>query len=199
MHKIIIIDDHRLFVSGLKELLMHTLDCEIITYTNAQEFLDSNEQSDIIITDIEMPNMNGMELIEMLKKKSYCPPILVISMHKKYAVVNKCLSLGVEGYILKEDADTELTKAVLMVLSNENYYSEKVIEVKNAQPEVVNKMTPREAQILKLIAGEMNNQEIADQLFISLDTVKTHRKNLKKKLNVATTQGLVKYAFENIL
>jgi len=199
MNKIIIIDDHSLFVSGLKELLVHAMECEIVTFTSALDFLNSDEKGDVIITDIEMPNMNGMELIETLKKESDCPPILVISMHKKYAVINKSLTLGVEGYILKEDADTELIKAVLMILNGEKYYSSNVLTIKNTPPEIINKLTPREIQILKLIAFEKNNRNIAEDLFISLETVKTHRKNLKKKMNVTTTHELINYAIEYIM
>lgn len=196
--KIVIIDDHSLFAEGLSKIIQDRF-CEAdIQYFSTIKAFEcaaiAGQEIDLIISDIELPGENVFEFFEEYSQL----PILVISMHNKLHVIRKCLALKVNGYILKDDND-KFEKAIDTVLNNGTYYSPKIkqkLTLLDAKEQV---LTPKEESIIKLIAEGKNNQNIADTLYISLNTIKTHRKNINSKLNINSTGELIKYYYDNYI
>jgi len=206
--RIVVADDHHILLDGLKALLQKQKDMEVVgLYSNGAELFDDipNANPDIALVDINMPDMNGQELT--LKIKEFYPslPVVTLSMYDDATHIMEMIEAGVSGYLLKNVNDKELLEAVRTVVQGKMYFSSEVSETitslvvrqqkKLDQPEEP-RLTGREIEILKLIAEEMSNAEIADALFISERTVETHRKNMLRKTNNKTIVGLLKYALE---
>lgn len=209
--KIVIADDHHILLDGLKALLQKQKDVDVVgLYDNGAALFDAlpAQAPHVAIVDINMPGMNGSELTRKIKE--FYPGIYVIalSMYDDAVHIMEMIEAGVSGYLLKNVNDKELITAVRMVSEGKMYFSNEVSEKitsmvvsqqrKLDQPEEP-KLTDRELEILKLIANEMSNAEIADTLFISERTVETHRKNMLRKTNNKTIVGLLKYAMERQL
>lgn len=198
--KIVLIDDHQMLIDGIKSLLSGAENFEVIAeFTSAKKLLEQiNELNPyIVITDINMPEMNGIELTLELKKNYPSIKILALSMHGDKAMISKMIDAGVSGYILKNTGKTELLEALTQISSGNVFYSHEVanelIHAKQNTSNEVN-LTPREVEIIQLIAKEKSNAQIADELSISERTVETHRKNIFRKTNTKSVIGLVKFA-----
>jgi DNA-binding NarL/FixJ family response regulator len=179
MIKILIVDDHKMFVEGLEFILSKEEDIQIVDRLFEGNKVFDNEllnKVDIILLDINLPDISGIEVCERILKMRQDIKILVLSMHDEESYITEVLKSGALGYVLKG-------------LMNNN---------KKAKPveKEVPKITRREKEILDLIMEENTNQEIAGKLFISLKTVEAHRSNLLSKLNARNTAGLVKKAIE---
>ncbi len=204
---ILIVDDHHMFLEGICSLLQHEPDVEIVdTALNGKEAINKikNKQIDIVVTDINMPEMDGIGLSKHLKKKHPEIKTLILSTHNDANMIAKCISNDVDGYLLKNAEKQELLKALNVIAAGEKYFAQDVKDeyMKNVfsvskEKEAPFQLSRREKEILKYISMEYTTQEIADKLFISQNTVNTHRKNLLSKLNAKNTAGLVKYAFQN--
>ena len=207
--RIALADDHHILLDGLKALLQKQKDIEIVgMYDNGRKLFEAlpSLEVDIAVIDINMPEMNGHELT--LNIKRYFPSINVIalSMFDDSAHIMEMIEAGVSGYVLKNVTDKELVEAIRTVMHGKLYFSPEVSETianlavqqqkKLDLPEAP-KLTDRELEILKLIAKEYSNAEIAGALYISERTVETHRKNMLRKTNNKTILGLLKYALEN--
>ncbi|PCJ91600.1 MAG: hypothetical protein COA50_16315 [Flavobacteriaceae bacterium] len=198
--KILLLDDHSLFSEGLGKILKdHFSNLALDKFTSIKELVQQKtdiSSYDLMISDIELPNEDVFELLNSVKLTYPTTPILVITMHNKLSVIKKCKALHIEGYILKDDHDLIII-AVEQLLLGKEFYSKKAKETLN----IINKggkfLTPKEEQIVALIANGINNKEIAKKLFISYNTVKTHRKNIGKKLELSTTGELIRYYFDN--
>ena len=205
--KILIADDHTMFLQGIISLLEQEPNIEIVgKAVNGLEALQVIEQIpvDLLILDISMPEMDGIELSKILKKKFPSIKILVVSTHSNVSIISRLIRIGVNGYLLKNAEKAELLKAINTIASGDNYFSEETEEKHlsnnlriEKQVSTLTELSSREKEILVLIAHEYNTAEIAEKTFISLNTVNTHRKNLLSKLNAKNTAGLVKYAVEN--
>jgi len=205
--KILIADDHTMFLQGIISLLEQEPNIEIVgKAVNGLEALQVIEQIpvDLLILDISMPEMDGIELSKILKKKFPAIKILVVSTHSNVSLISRLIRIGVNGYLLKNAEKAELLKAINTIASGDNYFSEETEEKHlsnnlriEKQVSTLTELSSREKEILVLIAHEYNTAEIAEKTFISLNTVNTHRKNLLSKLNAKNTAGLVKYAVEN--
>jgi len=205
--EIIIADDHAMFLDGISSLLANEQRFSIIGKAkNGKEVVTLLQQSlpDLIILDLSMPEMDGIELTKFLRKKHSSIKILIISTHGNTQTIAKLTRLGVNGYLLKNAEKKELIDAINTIYKGENYFSKEVTEKlkinnKNLSNRLYSteELSQREKEILTLIAQEYTATEIADIAFISLNTVNTHRRNLLSKLNVKNTAGLVKYAVEN--
>jgi DNA-binding NarL/FixJ family response regulator len=205
--KIILADDHQMFLEGLSSLLKDIPELEIISLAlSGKQVIEYLEKApaDIVVSDISMPEMDGIELNKLIKKSYPEVKVLILSTHNEADMIGKMIRNDVDGYLLKNAEKDELVQAIFSIAEGEKYFSE---EVKN---EYMNtffsthkkkdnqlKLSRREKEILKCIAMELTAQEIGDKLFISQNTVNTHRKNLLSKLNAKNTAGLVKYAMQN--
>jgi DNA-binding NarL/FixJ family response regulator len=209
--KIVIADDHHILLDGLKALLQKQKDVEVVgLYDNGISLYDDlpHKTPNVAIVDINMPGMNGAELTQKIKEFHPGIYVIALSMYDDAVHIMEMIEAGVSGYLLKNVNDKELITAVRMVNEGKMYFSNEVSEKitsmvvsqqrKLDQPEEP-KLTDRELEILKLIANEMSNAEIADTLFISERTVETHRKNMLRKTNNKTIVGLLKYAMERKL
>lgn len=200
--KILILDDHSLFSQGLGGIIKRNYkDFHCDFYTNISSLKKKNvdfNALDLIISDIEIPGENIFEFLTELKENYPKVPILIVSMHNKLSIIRKCKELEIQGYILKDDYELVLI-AIEQILSGQDYYSSKVLETLSILDEKEKLLTPREEKIIHLIARAKNNHEIAEKLFISYNTVKTHRKNINRKLGLSKTCEIVDYYKENYI
>lgn len=206
-----IVDDHQMLIDGLKALLKGEDRFEIIGESNngntALEKIEK-QQPDILLTDINMPEMNGIELCKKIKAKYSSIKIIALSMYGERGMISEMLQAGVNGYILKNTGKAELISAITKVAGGGMFFSDEVsVEMMKAvaapaektESEAEVNLTQREIEIVQLIAKEMSNAEIAEKLFISERTVETHRKNIFRKTATKSVVGLIKYAFDKKL
>lgn len=206
--RIVVADDHHILLDGLKMMLQKQKDFEIVgTYNNGLDLYEELKETkpDVALLDINMPGMNGHETTLKIKELYPKINIITLSMHDDAVHIMDMIEAGVSGYLLKNVNDKELIDAIRIVHSGKMYFSSEVSEKltsmvihqqkKLDKPEAP-KLTERELEILKLIANENSNAEIAKTLFISERTVETHRKNMLRKTNNKTIVGLLKYALE---
>ncbi|MGA2518596.1 MAG: response regulator transcription factor [Thermodesulfobacteriota bacterium] len=209
-YHIVLADDHAMFRQGLKRILEERSDLQVVGEVDCGlELLKLLQRlvPDLIILDISMPNLRGLEAIREIKITHSNVKILVLTMHKDMEYLHQAITAGAEGYLLKEDADSELFSAIDRVRQGGKYVSPKLSEelaedwVKTTrrgdkpsfEPE---KVTIREREVLKLIVEGKSNKEIGSLLFISARTVERHRANIMEKLNLKKTADLVKYAIQ---
>ena len=201
--KILIVDDHAIVLDGLKSLLAKADKAEVIaTATNAFDGLQKLKETkaDLVITDINMPGMDGLEFIKIIRNDFPPTKIIVLSLHDEPYYIRNVMKHRVQGYILKNDTSTELLEAVEKILDGKVYLSSRINQIMMEQlnePSAEKLLSDREIQIIKLIALEKNNKEIANKLFISERTVETHRKNILRKTSSNNIVGLIKYAYQN--
>jgi two-component system response regulator NreC len=208
-HRILIVEDHAIIREGLSSLLSTTGEFEIVGEAeNGRKAVDLAERlrPDLILTDLSMPKMDGMDMIDTIKRQSPSTKIIALTVHRGEEYVLATLKAGADGYVLKEASYVELMMAVRSVLSGKHYLSPeisgKLIEGylegrKSGQPQsLLETLSKREREILKLIGEGYKNREIADMLFISVNTVEKHRSNIMEKLNVHSTASLIALAIE---
>lgn len=213
MMKILIADDHAMFVDGIESILVTESDIDIVgrCYTG-QSVLDfvKEKEVDIILLDVNLPDINGIEVCKESLKMRPSLKILAITMFNEESFVQEILNNGAKGYILKNTGREELLKAIRTVSTGESYFSKEVTEIimkglmskrksNNKTAAIFPKISRREKEVLKLIVEEFTTQEIADNLYISLKTVESHRSSLLAKLNARNSAGLVRVAIENNL
>jgi len=211
MIKIVIADDHEMVIDGLMAVLENVEDYQVIGKANSgHEVLQllQKQVPDIILMDIDMPNMNGMECTAYVKKHYSDVKVLILSMHGDAAHIKEVLNKGADGYILKNTGKKELVQAITALLKGRTYFDQAVTnelisdhrsEERKSKSWRMPDLSAREKEIIKLICDEKTQVEISDILSLSEHTVKTHRKNILRKLNVKNTAGLVKFAVENNL
>jgi two-component system, NarL family, nitrate/nitrite response regulator NarL len=199
-YAVLLVDDHRILLEGMKNLLQEPYEVKA-TASSGQEALEliKNQDFDVLITDYEMPGINGLDLVKAMSAAQPEAKVIVLSMHDDPSVVRELFRAGASGYILKKDTYNNLTAALQKVTDGKRFMSDAIAEVLiNDSPEETNgPLTPREIEILKLVTREMSSKQIAEILFISERTVETHRKNILKKTGATNLAGLVKYAYVN--
>lgn len=207
LKKVILVDDHPMVLDGLKALIGNEKSLEVIgTFTSGKdaiEFVQEN-QVDLIVTDISMPEMSGIELTRKVKSAFPHINVLVLTMHDNEEVIHEVFMTEAEGYVLKDLSPNKLIQAILATSEGQPFYSNKVIGVlqkKVKKQETKNQflqlLTSRELEIVQLIIAEKSTNEIAEFLHISPRTVETHRKNIMVKTSSKTTIGLIKLAFSS--
>jgi two-component system nitrate/nitrite response regulator NarL len=203
-----IVDDHQIVIDGLKSLLEgHDQFKVAIECTEPLQMLSLLEKKpvDILLTDVMMPGMNGAELAKAVHERFPAIKILALSMSGQGDLVNQMIDdADISGYILKNIGKKELIKALQKISAGGIFFSDEVLEEMTRASERKKEneeahLTAREIEIIRLIEKELNNKQIAGQLFLSERTVETHRKNIFRKTNTASVIGLVKYAYEHKL
>lgn len=210
MINLMIADDHPLLIDGIKTTLKGSADINIVGEANngfqVLEKLDAGLKVDVILMDINMPKMDGLECTKQLSKRYPQVKVIGLSQYDEKRFVKIMVKNGASGYLLKDAGKDQLEKAVKTVHSGENYFCDR-LSVRLVQQELMEeqtsslfpKLSPREAEVLNLICTELSSQEIAEKLFISIHTVESHRANLTAKAGVKNTAGLVRWAVENDL
>lgn len=208
--KVLIADDHQIIIDGLKSLISSEENIELVgEASNGKEAIDLLNliNVDVVILDINMPVLNGIEAMKRIKSEFPEVKVIILSMHNESSLIKSLIEMGADGYLLKNCDQDELIEAVNKVASGQKYFSSEVtISLLNKtggmkssvkMDPVIASLTEREIEILKLITQGLTNKEIGDQLFISHRTVDTHRTNLMKKLEVNNIAGLIRFAIKN--
>ena len=207
--RILIVDDHQILIDGIEAMLQDVDNFEVVGKLLdgklALSYL-SNNPVDILLTDLYMPKMTGIELTQKVKKDFPDVKVLALSVSYDVSIVHDLMDAGISGFILKTIGRSELIEAINEVSKGNVYFSREVsneilrsLANRNDLEEETYRLTDREIEILKLIAQEFSNADIAKQLYISERTVETHRKNIYRKTNTKTIVGLIKYAVERKL
>ncbi|MBA4408347.1 MAG: response regulator transcription factor [Bacteroidota bacterium] len=204
--RVLIADDHEVIHNGIGDILKSTVRYKVIGHAyNGEEAIEKAFQlhPDIIFMDISMPKMNGIEATREIRKKLAGTKIIALTQHEENEYVFQFLKAGGDGYLLKNSKKEHFTDAIESVLKNRRYISSELAEQllnltllnnsENPEPEAMH-LTRREIEIIRMIADEKSNPEIANELNISLRTVETHRRNLMQKLKVKSVISMLKYA-----
>lgn len=207
-------DDHQVLIDGLSNLLQTVENFEVVgkSYDGNTVYEDITlNNPDILILDISMPKKDGIEVVKELKQKNIPCKIIILSSYDDLKIIKEVMKLGVKGYLTKKCAGENIIEAVEAVYQEQEYYCdavrEKIFNIFSQNNPKLNKnikvdnpiLSAREIEIITLIALEYSGKEIGEQLFISTNTVETHRKNIMKKLQIKGSIGLVKYALKNNL
>jgi two-component system nitrate/nitrite response regulator NarL len=200
--KVLLIDNHPLVLDGLKAVL-ETFDHIEVSGTagSAQLGLDVGKQvrPQVVLMDINMPKLSGIDAIELFRKELPDVRIVMLSMHDSREYISSSVMRGAAGYVLKDVSTDEIVKAIEIVAGGGTYFSSGVHDalMERGSADEGDGLTPRERDTLGLIVAGRSNKEIAEGLGITPATAETHRKNLKKKLGIATTAGLIRYALDH--
>lgn len=204
MHKILLVDDHQLVLDGLQSIFANDPELEVVgTVNNGVDALRylQNLEIDLVLTDIDMPQMNGVELTREIRKRSLPQKVIVLTMHNEKSLIKEIIEIGANGYLLKTAGQEEMVQAVKNVLAGQKSFSTDVTLslLSDDAPATSGEydLTDREVEILQLIAEGFSNKEIGEKLFISHRTVDTHRTNMMKKLEVKNIAGLIRFAIQH--
>ncbi len=208
MH-IILVDDHHLFGQSLYSLLIQMKEVEQINVfqhgLDVLAFLENNKV-DVVISDLQMPEMNGIELTSKIHEQFPEVRVLILTIDDEPLKIRKAIASGASGYLLKDTNKAELEEAILKLHQGLPYYSEKVLKIittaekyKSQITKELTQLSAREIDVLKLISQEYSTSEVADLLFVSVNTVESHRKSLMRKLDVKNVVGLIKFAMRHNL
>lgn len=208
-----IADDHQILIDGIIAVLNFEENIEVVGYslngTQVMEWFKKNN-ADILILDINMPEMDGIEVLNNLYKIKKKPKVIVLSSYDDVKLVKEVLQIGAQGFVPKKSAGEHIVNAVKKVANDEQYFTDDIKEkmmqtllnrpVKDSVSQdgvLISSLTKRELQVLKLVAQQYSTREIAEELHISESTVETHRKNLMKKVKVKNSVGLAIFALKN--
>ena len=206
-YRVVLADDHALFRGGVRRILEEVQGVEVIGEAGdglALLEILKKVTPDLVVLDISMPNLRGLEAIREIKRMAPEINILMLTMHKETDFLSEALTAGASGYLLKQEADPELINAIQMIRSGKTYLSPNLGDLvpdllrRRLEPggSLKEALTHREREILKLLADGNTSREIAHKLYISLRTVQNHRANIMRKLNLRRTTDLVKYALQ---
>ncbi|MGO7864328.1 two-component system response regulator MctR [Rhizobium ruizarguesonis] len=200
--RVLLIDNHPLVLDGLKAVLETFDHIEVAgTAGLAQAGLEIGRQvlPQVVLMDINMPKLSGIDAIELFRNSLPQARIVMLSMHDSREYISSSVMHGAAGYILKDVSTDEIVSAIETVAGGGTYFSSGVFDALMGEraEEGSDPLTPRERDILGLIVAGRSNKEIAETLGITSATAETHRKNLKKKLGIATTAGLIRYALDH--
>jgi len=208
-----IADDHQILIDGVKAVLNLEENIDVIGFSlngiQVVEWFKEN-YADVLILDINMPELDGIGVLKALKKAKKRPEIIVLSSYDDIKLVKEVLQMGAKGFVPKKSAGEHIVNAVYKVANGNQYFTDDVKEkmmqtLLNGQPKnegsqdgvLISSLTKREIEVLKLVAQQYSTREIAEELIISESTVETHRKNLMKKVKVKNSVGLAIFALKN--
>jgi len=212
--KIHLADDHQVLIDGMKTLLNTVADFKVVGFslegTNLYQEVTDNK-SDILILDISMPKKDGIEVVKEFSQKGFPCKVIILSSYDDIKIIQEVIKLGASGYLTKQCAAENIVAAINAVSNGEEYFCNSVRErifysatkdnsqLNQYKPDTDKLLSDREIEIITLIALEYSGKEISEKLFISTNTVETHRKNIMKKLDAKNTISLVKFAIKNNL
>ncbi len=209
--KVVLIDDHQIVRDGIKALLHDEPGIEIVAEAkcgeNLLELIDENRPG-VILMDISLPGKSGIELCKDLIQRNTQAKVLILSMYLNEDFILNAIKAGAKGYLPKNTSKPELINAIKTINEGEEYFSESVSEIilksymknikqKEEKNNMLDTLSKREIEILKLFAEGLTNKEIADQLCISIRTVESHKTHIMQKLHIKSTVDLIKYAIKN--
>lgn len=208
--RIMIADDHSMVREGIKQLLELEGDITVVAEaSNGKECIEQldEEQTDVLLLDINMPNMNGLQVLQCLRENNRKVKVLILTIHNEVEYLVRAVEFGVDGYVLKDSNSSVLKKAINTVYSGESFIEPelapllkmKLEERSTAGKGVIDTLTKREIEVLKLLAEGLFNKEIAFTLAISEKTVKNHVSNIFKKINVSDRTQAAVFAIRNNL
>lgn len=207
-------DDHQVLIDGMRTLLHTVPNYEVVGYSqNGKNIYNEviENETDILVLDISMPEKDGIEVIKEFGKKGFPCKVIVLSSYDDVKIIKEVMKLGASGYLTKQCAGENIVEAIQIVSDGQEYFCtsvrEKIFSTATENIEKLNKnktqtnvlLSGREIEIITLIALEFSGKEISERLFISTNTVETHRKNIMKKLKAKNSISLVKYAMKHKL
>ena len=201
--KVLICDDHPLVLEGIRAVVETFDHIRVVgAVRSAQAALDLAAQTnpDVVLMDINLPELSGLDAIELFREQLPRTRLLMLSMHDSREYISTAVLFGASGYILKDVPPSEIISAIEAVAANGTYFSSGVAEAileKGQKQSAVVPLTTREQAVLLLLAQGRSNKDVAGELDISVRTVETHRKNIKKKLGISTTAGLTRYVIDH--
>lgn len=206
--RVLLVDDHTLLREGIRSLLENYEDLEVVAEAeNGHQAIElvRKYKPDVVLMDIAMPLLNGIHATEQIRRERRCTQVLILSQHESEEYIRRALAVGASGFLIKDIKASELVHAIRAVDKGESILSPAVTRLViedylrwgDIKPsEKSNGLTPRENEVLQLIAEGNTNQQIADILCISIKTVQSHRSNLMKKLDFHDKSELIKYAIQ---
>ncbi|MNF41657.1 Transcriptional regulatory protein DegU [compost metagenome] len=197
--RVALVDDHELVRDGLRALLTAMPQLEVVGEASSGAealILVGQVRPDLLLVDIGMKDMTGLQLTEILCRQYPGMQILILSMYDHAEYVTSSIRAGARGYVLKDAASREIVAAIDAIAAGGTYYSADLLEKTVTPPAADDELTPREREVLQMLAQGLSNKAIARVLEISVRTVETHRLSIRRKLGVDTPAGLVKYALE---
>lgn len=209
MIKILIVDDHDLFTEGVKSMFKPAdgiqVTCQTKNGNEVPAILKDNDV-DVILMDIDMPILDGIATMELLKRSGIDVPVLMLTMHQSIKRIRGSLERGAQGYILKDASREELIEAIQNVSQRKNYFHPKInnevfdyFRGKMSAKNTLQELSDREIQIIQCLSEGKNTKAIAETLFLSEHTIKTHRRNIMQKMHVKTSAELIKLAVDREL
>jgi DNA-binding NarL/FixJ family response regulator len=205
MIKVYLVDDHSVVIEGIKSVLQNETTFEVVGFaTSGEKCLQffENHVADVILMDINLPDLDGIELCRIMTQNHPKIKVLALSTFDQGTYVKKMMENGANGYLLKNSSKQEIIEAIKTVHSGGTYLcfdAGRALKQANENQNNLPHLTKREKEVLQHISEGLTNLQISEKLFISIDTVDSHRKNLYSKLNVKNTAMLLKYALENNL
>ncbi|VVO61646.1 Oxygen regulatory protein NreC [Pseudomonas fluorescens] len=198
--RVALVDDHALVRDGIKALLAVMAPLEVVG--EAENGADAIEmvgrcQPDLLLVDISLQDMNGLELTRVLRSQYPSLKVLMLSMYDNNEYVIESVRAGASGYVLKNSPSREIIAAIEAIASGGTFYSAEIAQRLIADKSADNELTPRESQVLYKMVQGLNNKEMARELDISVRTVETHRLSIRRKLNIDKPAALVKYAIDH--
>lgn len=207
--KLMIVDDHKVVRTGLKMLFKNDKNVKVVA--EAKDGEDALKEikrlkPDVVITDISMPNMNGIQFTTKVKETHPEVKVLVLSMHNDDDYILDALDAGAMGYLTKDTSEDEIIKAIHSIANEQMYYSSSIssilakkLLIKSKILDTTERLTERELEVLDLIVNGFSNKEIASKLFVSKRTIDNHRTNIMKKIDAKNTADIVRIAYQNNL
>ena len=207
--RILLVDDHQIILDGVRSLLKGVNNIQVIgDALNGEEAINTLQvlTADLVLMDIDMPILNGIDATMRIKEEFPHTKVLILTVHNESSLIRNLISIGADGYLLKNSCKEELLDAIYKVQSGEKYFSSEVtlslMQEDNSRDELLKsdiEFTKRELDVLRLLADGCTNKEIGEKLFISHRTVDTHRTNIMKKVGVNNVAGLISFAIKNNL
>ena len=198
--RVALVDDHSLVRDGIRALLSVMPQLNVVGEAeNGAQAIEmvGRCQPDLLLVDISLKDMNGLELTRQLGKQYPSLKILILSMYDNYEYVSESVRSGASGYVLKNAPSREIIAAIEAIISGGTFYSAEIAQRLATDPHTDNELTPRESQVLYKMVQGLNNKEMARELDISVRTVETHRLSIRRKLNIDKPAALVKYAIDH--